>query len=128
MPVGTIMMMEARMKTATIPISNECNTPVPLLGHGLVTHRTKNYLSNAVTNLLEGEFWKGVADSGNRKGCAEMMGTSFKNLSVLLGRAQLIGKTMREESRPGIDKPRREERGPKRSQFLKGGNPELERY
>jgi hypothetical protein len=43
------------------------------MGHGLVTHRNQNYLTNAVKVLLEGEFLKGVANPGNRKGALEMV-------------------------------------------------------
>jgi hypothetical protein len=68
-------------KSNTIPISTECNIPVPLMGHGLVvTHRNQNYLTNAVKILLEGEYLKGVTNSGNRKGVLEMVETCCNKL------------------------------------------------
>jgi hypothetical protein len=67
----------------TIPLITECNPPLPLMGHGLVTHRYQNYMSNAVKNLLEIEFLKGVTNSGDRKGVLEMVETCLKKLPVL---------------------------------------------
>jgi hypothetical protein len=53
------------------------------MGHGLVTHRSQNKLSNAVETLLDGEFLKGVANSGDRKGVLEMVESCFKKLPAL---------------------------------------------
>jgi pyruvate/oxaloacetate carboxyltransferase len=52
------------------------------MGHGLVTHRSQIYFSNAVKNQLEGEFLKGVANSGNEKDVLEMVETCFIKLPV----------------------------------------------
>jgi hypothetical protein len=67
-------------KSNTILLS-ECNTRAPLMGHGLVTHRSQNHLSSAVKNI----YWKvkGVANSGDRKGVLEMMESCFKKLPAL---------------------------------------------
>jgi hypothetical protein len=75
--------VEPFQKPVTIPLQ-ECDTPVPLMGHGLVMHRNQNYLTDAVRNLLELEFQKGVANAGSRKGVLEMVETCCKMLPVLM--------------------------------------------
>jgi hypothetical protein len=67
-------------------------------------------------NRLEGEFLKGIANSGNRKGVLEMMETCFRQLPTLrvpsIQAVSHVGWSIKEESRAGIDKSRKKEPKP----------------
>jgi hypothetical protein len=114
-------------KPATI-LLQECNTPVPLMGHGLVMHRNQNYLTSAVRNLLEVEYQKGVANSGSRKGVLEMVETCCKTLpalmvpSILAVSSWLAGRLQRN---PAARESASSEERTNRNQFLKCGNRKL---
>jgi hypothetical protein len=66
--------------------------------------------------MPEGQFLKGVANSGNRSDALEMLEMCFKQLPALpvpsiQAASRRVGWSIVKESRAGINKPRRE--GPK---------------
>jgi hypothetical protein len=114
-------------KSDTIPVSTECNTPIPLMGHGFVTHLSQDCLSNMLKNRLEGEFLKGVANSGNSKGVLEMVETYFRQLPALpVPSIQAVSRWLAGRLKRNLDQESKSRVKRNRNQFLKDSIPGLE--